>query len=406
MPTDLQIDTTLRNVDLQTLTDLLREQQDVKVDEVVPASRLKYVNGRLHIVNGAYRIDESGVTEHDAVLNPTPIFEDGVSARLEIPRQYLRRLRETAQAVTVDAPFLNADGEQFDGPLDVALLDANVNGWLQAQGDKPYLVRSFRTDNPDVVGIARSLNSNKFGILDHLDLIVAAFKGVKEAGIAPDSLRITGNLSEYRLRLLVSAPEIYDLAPDLVGGYRSPFSGRSGADLPVVFAGVVLGNSETGNGRWTVTPRVTFEICDNGATITKDVVDGVHLGARLEEGVVRWSEETQRKNLDLIVAKARDAVTTFLDKEYIRKVLDDLREQYDVPVRDAVATITRVAKKHLFTEEEQASILDMFIQGGQATAGGVFQAVTAAAQNIDDPDRAAEFEDLAVDVLATAASDR
>lgn len=400
MSTDLQIETQLRNVDLQTLTDLLREQADVKVDEVVPASRLKYVNGRLHIVNGAYRIDESGVSEHDAVLNPTPIFEDGVSQRLEIPRQYLRKLRESRQHVEVDV--VGGSGATFSASL--PLLDANVNGWLQSQGNKPYLVRSFRTDNPDSVGIARSLNSNKFGILDHLDLVTAAFKGVKEAGIDPGSLRITGNLSEYRLRLHVSAPEIQALAPDLLDTYRSPYSGRSGSDLPVVFAGVVLGNSETGNGRWTVTPRVTFEICDNGATITKDVVDGVHLGARLDEGVVRWSEDTQRKNLDVIVAKARDAVTTFLDVDYIRKVLDDLREQYDVPVNDAVATITRVAKKHLFTEEEQASILDCFIKGGQTTAGGVFQAVTAAAQQIADPDRAAEFEDVAVDVLATAAA--
>src|SRR4029079_2842646 len=99
----------------------------------------------------------------------------------------------------------------------------------------------------------------------------------------------------------------------------------------------------------------------------------------------------QRKALDLITAKSRDAVVRFLDVDYVKHVLDEIREYVGVPVNDAVATIERVAKKHLFTDEEQASSLDCFIQGGDLTAGGVFQAVTAAAQNVGDPDRAAEF---------------
>jgi len=119
---------------------------------------------------------------------------------------------------------------------------------------------------------------------------------------------------------------------------------------------------------------------------------------------VTWSEDTQRKNLDLIVAKTRDAVAKFLTKEFVEEAIAAMTEKAEKPVDDALATITRVAKRHLFTDTEAASILDCFIKGGDLTAGGVMQAVTAAAQDITDPDRAAEFEDLASAVLDTAAA--
>jgi hypothetical protein len=38
------------------------------------------------------------------------------------------------------------------------------------------------------------------------------------------------------------------LAPALLADYRSPFTAAAGADNPVVFAGFVVANSETGCG--------------------------------------------------------------------------------------------------------------------------------------------------------------
>ena len=55
------------------------------------------------------------------------------------------------------------------------------------------------------------------------------------------------------------------------------------------------------------------QVCRNGLTITRDAMRAVHLGERLDEGVVTWSGNTQDKTLALITAKTTDAVTTFLD---------------------------------------------------------------------------------------------
>src|SRR5690606_41422270 len=103
--------------------------------------------------------------------------------------------------------------------------------------------------------------------------------------------------ADRRMYVRVIAPEVRALAPTLLRGYTSPFTGEKGADNPTVFAGFVLSNSEVGNGAYTITPRIVVQVCSNGMTITKDLVRAVHLGGRLEEGTVRWSAETEERRV-------------------------------------------------------------------------------------------------------------
>jgi len=106
--------------------------------------------------------------------------------------------------------------------------------------------------------------------------------------------------------------------PRRLAGYRSPFTGASGADNPVVFAGFVITNSETGCGAFSLTPRLVVQVCRNGMTITRDAMRVVHLGERLDQGVVTWSDNTRDKTLALITAKTTDAVGTFLGSRYVQ----------------------------------------------------------------------------------------
>jgi hypothetical protein len=75
-----------------------------------------------------------------------------------------------------------------------------------------------------------------------------------------------------------------------------------------VFAGFEITNSEVGTGRSTITPPLTVRICGNGLTISGDALSKVHVGARLDEGVIRWSRDTERGALELVTAQSRDAV--------------------------------------------------------------------------------------------------
>lgn len=401
---------TLRGAELPDLVALLGSQADIRYDVVANAKALRYEGGHLIVEGGAARIDDDGVTSTDAKLRLTQGCEDQVADRLEIPTRYVRKMRADA--------IKNDDGEA-EWPAD--LIDQNVNHWLRANESRTFLVRAFRDDDPDSVGIARAFLSDRYGSIDNLDVLVAALDGVRRAGV---NINIDGcDLSEQRMSVRVSAPEVSALAPELLKGYRSPFSddrpgggieriralaareglGYEAGEEPVVFAGFVISNSEVGGGAFSITPRVIVQICRNGLTIKADALRQVHLGARLDEGLIRWSDETQRKSIDLVTAKAQDAVTTFLDVDYIKAVVARMEEHAGSPVKDPAKIVERVGKNFGFSEEEQSSILSAFISSGQTTAGGVMQAVTAAAQTISDPDRAADLEASALDVLEFAA---
>lgn len=409
----MQLET--RNATLEDLASLLTEQQAAKHDVVVPASAVTAQGARL-VIDGAGDMvphPTDGLAAAPGIFTPTATCDEGLAAKLGIPSAYLKRLRA--------------------GRAD--LYDANVNGWLHgwpAEGvgadARKFLVRCFKgTDNS--IGVARAFLSDGFGIIDNLDVLTAALEGVQASGA---EVQVVGcDLSERRMSIKVAAPGIMAYAPRLLAGYRNPFDagevrvgGDGGWDAarlaaaarlhggndyppgqePIVFAGFVIGNSEVGDGAFVVTPRIVVKWCRNGATITADALRRVHLGSRMDEGVVKWTDDTMRKNLALVAAQARDAVATFLDPAYVQRVVDGIEAKAGVPVTNPETTVKAVGKQLGFAPERTEAVLRHFIMGGQATAGGVFNAVTSVAQTIADPDEARQVEEAGLQALALAAS--
>ena len=380
--------TEARNVDLPDLVDMLKAQSDVRYDVVVASSQIEMRGGDLIVHGGAARVDDDGVTVADARLVPTPIFDEGVSRRFDIPLRYVRTLRSRVKA-------------DVDDYRRGTIYDRNVNYWLAANPNKRHLVRGFRTDDPDVPGIARALLSDRYRTIDNYDVLMATLDGVRQAGV---EVQIDGaDLSDHRMSLRLTCPEVSEYAADLLDGYRSPFTGETGADNPTIFAGLVVKNSETGGGAFTIVPRLVVQVCSNGLQMTKDAVRAIHLGGKLDEGVVEWSDETQRHELELVTSKTRDAVSTFLDVDYMRAKIAGLRELAGIEVVHPVDTIERIARKTGWTDVEEASILSHFIRGGQTTALGVAQAVTSYAQTVDATDRQDELESSAIVAAELAA---
>ena len=274
-----------------------------------------------------------------------------------------------------------------------------MNGWL-AGDERKFLIRCLRGDSGG--GAARAFLSDGYKIIDNLDVLLAALDGVRGSGFP---VHIDGcDLTERRMYVRVVCEEVRVLAPVLLGGYRSPFTGAAGADNPVVFAGFVITNSETGCGAFTLTPRLVAEVCRNGATITRDAMRAVHLGERHEEGRVTWSGNTLDKTLALITAKTTDAVTTFLDPAYVQRAVRAMERDAGHPVADPEETVRTVSQRLRFTDDQAHDILAHFIRGGDVTAGGVMHAVTSVAQTLDDADTAHEMESLALRALELAAT--
>jgi hypothetical protein len=380
-----------RNAGLNELRALLTDQHARKIDVVTPASRMKAKDGNIVLSGNEMQLTEDGFTEINGVYRPTAIFDEGIAEKLQIPLAYVRRLRN----------------ERPD------LWDANVNGllrgkatvkdgqqqWLFPADDRSFLFRAFRGD--DGIGVGRALLSDRYAVMDNLDVLVAAIDGVRQAGV---DVEIDGcDLTDRRMYVRIKAPEVQALAPALLKGYKSPFSGESGTDCPVVFAGLVISNSEVGSGAFSIVPRMIVKVCSNGMTIQRDAVRNVHLGSKLDHGVIRWQQDTEQTNLKLVTQKTRDSVATFLDVEYMQKVLADMEELSDKEIK-VVDDVKLVTKKLAFDQEQSDLVFAMFVKGGTITAGGVMHAVTAAASQTKDADKAAEMEASAFKALELAAA--
>jgi hypothetical protein len=373
------IATHARNASLPDLVTILSAQRPHALDVVAPATSIRFEGGMLYVQGTTPVLSEDGVTLTEGVYRPTQVFDEGLSAKLGIPLPYLRRMRETRPD----------------------LYDANANGWLEGTdySSKSYLLRLFKSDD-GTEGVGRAMLSDKYKMIDNLDVLMSALQGVHRRGI---NVEIDGaDLSERRMTVRLIAPEIKAYAPSFLQRYRSPFSGESGSDNPVVESGLVITNSETGGGAFSIVPRFRVLVCKNGMTIGKDAVRNVHLGGKLDEGVVNWTDETQEKNLELISLKTADAVATFLDVEYMKRTIAEIEAKAGVPVTNAVDTIKVVSKKLAFTEEQQAGILDHFIKGADTTSGGVMQAVTSYAQTVADPDAANSIEEQGIRAMELA----
>jgi hypothetical protein len=374
--------TSTRNASLREIVDILKEQHSRKADIVAPAQRIRAEGGRLTIDGADYEITADGVTRRPGRFQLTDVCESGVADKLGIPVSYLRRTR-------AEVP---------------QLWDANINGWLthESRRAKSYMVRAFRPRHGHEVGTARAFLSNGYRIIDNLDILAAALKGVSDAGVA---VRLDScDLTDRRMYVRVVADEVRAYAPDLLRNYRSPFTDARGADNPTVFAGFEISNSETGCGAFTIVPRLVVQICDNGMTITKDAMKSVHVGGRQHDGVIRWSDNTQARTLDLVTSQTADAVRTFLDHDYVVRQLRSIQDQAATRIKDPETAITVVSQRLRFTEERRADIFAHFIQGADLSAGGVLHAVTSVAQTLPDADEAHELESLGIRAMELAAS--
>jgi hypothetical protein len=406
-----------RNATLEQLAELLRDEHARKLDVVVPAIGIEMTDGNLTLRGVEAELTEDGVTPVDGNYTPTAVCDSGLADRLGIPPGYYNRMRRDH----------------------VELLGKNVNGWLKdaAQEGRKYLVRTFRGDGGGP-GIARAFLTDSYRPIDNLDVLMAALDGVKQAG-APVKIEAC-DLTETRMRVRVWSDEVVAWAPKLLERYRSPFDNGGGivragdwvpenngpirdenvarwmrvADAegqgykpgtePIVFGGFEISNSEVGRGRFQIVPRIVVRICRNGLTFPMDAFARQHLGAKLDAGVIKWGDDTQQKNLDVVTLQARDAVRTFLDVDYVTKKIQQLEAKADTPVGDPAKAVEFISKKLRYTEDRQADILAHFIRGGQMTAGGVLNAMTSLAQAVDDADAASELEADAVRAMELVAA--
>lgn len=384
------METAIRTTELETLVTALEEQHTRKLDVVVPGNELRVEGGRLIRSTGFgdIRMDRNiweftnNAVQGLAIRSPFGDTETGV---IKPAAKYLRELLAHEQDGTTD------------------LFDAVLNAHLAANPSKLFMVRSFLNEIDGSEGTVRAVMSNSYRRMDNLDMLTAMMKGIQASG--HDVVLGRCDLSDARMRITFRVPGMTFTANDLLDGYVSPYPvdgviGVKGNDLPVVEAGIVGSNSETGQGGYTVAPYARVKICDNGMHMNvtpygkKLVLKQTHLGPRVGQGVMMASD-TLAAVAESYVLQTRDAVSTFLDRSFFEKELEVITTSAVRPlVANPSEVMDKLSKELAWTREQRSAVFEDFMRSGVSDrAAGVMHAITSASQReVFGPDTAQEMD--------------
>lgn len=328
---------------LAALNAQLEKEHSMKYDVVVPGQKMYYDNGQLWVPGG---------------FTPTGLCHTQISEKLGIPKGYYDKMKETYPA----------------------LLENNINMWLKKSEKVNYLLRTFAApslDGFEGVSIARAFLSDKFNVIDNFDVLVAALEAIKAMNV---NVRIIkAEVTDRRMYLHVVCPQIELDAKHLLQNYMVENNSVGNG----IVSGMVISNSEVGLGTFEVRPRAFIGKCRNGLVVADDKFSRVHLGSRMNEGVIEWSESTKRANFQLIMSQVKDAVRTFLSEKYLGRIIDNMTEAFNTKLDNPIDTVQHVCKTLAVTEEHRRNILNYFMKDGDLNGSGVIQAVTREAQNMN-----------------------
>lgn len=276
-------------------------------------------------------------------------MHDQISEKLGIPKQYYRRMASE----------------------DPKLLQDNVNGWMQRHPQK-VMVRTLD-------GRARAMLSNAYRPLDNYDLLnslLPIFEQHQSLGLSVKDCGLTENYMHVKATVSSTQAEVK------VGD--------------VIEAGIVVSNSEIGKASLRVEPMVYRLICSNGA-ISSSAIRQFHLSRRMDVGdeVEELLQDRTKLARDMAFwMQVRDVVRGVLtDKRWINSEATKLRVASEQMITKPVPEMLEVVQKKFgFQESETETMLDRLVRSGDFSKYGLYNAVTSAAQTVEDYDRRIDLE--------------
>jgi hypothetical protein len=375
----------LKNLSLQEIVQALQTQTLLKQDFVVPSKYLRMDNNNLIVINEE-KLDslsklllDTGiaVSEWDVEKIELAVLDcchTQIGQRLDIPKKYYDKMLGNTMAQHI--------------------LDYNVTSWFRLRNENNFLLRTF-IDKEQKTGIARAILSDRYNVLDNYDVMLATLDAIRESGI---NVQIeSGDITDTKFYMRFVCPDIEMDAPDILKNYRVPDGSTGGNGI---ISGFVISNSETGNGKFSISPRAVVLACRNGMIFKNDAFQKTHLGSKMEEyTTIDWSEETRQKNYELVCSQVKDAIKYYASEEYLGAKIHELIEKGNKELNHPIETIKNVSKHLSISEEKESSILNYFIKSGDTNAFGVTQALTYFAQHNASPEERYEIESESVMIL-------
>jgi hypothetical protein len=231
-------------------------------------------------------------------------------------------------------------------------------------------------------GEMRAFLSNGYRPRDNWDLMAALMPVIQEF---PTVEFKECSLTETRMYVKMFLPD-----------FELPVTPKVG---DVVRGGVIISNSEVGNGALGIFPYTDNLICTNGMVHTEFGQRSVHLGRRIEasEEAFEWySDETIALDDAAFYAKCADTLRGCLNETVFEAIVSQMRDLAEIKIGGAVPqAVEVVSKKQNLTESEGEAMLRNIIERGDLTGWGFVSGITATARDLENRDRAVELETLA-----------
>jgi hypothetical protein len=328
---------------MQSIQELVSEvvrQTESRRDFIAPVRQLAMKSDASMQVNG------SGTFALNA------IGHEQLAEYIGVPREYYKRIQEYAPD----------------------LLASNVNRWMaDKQGDR-RLVRTLD-------GKIRAVLSDRYRCLDNVDLMNHLVPVLMDR---PDLSFRRAEITERRFYLQVVSDE---LKGEIKPGDE-------------VRMGLIISNSETGNGSLSIFPFSDRLVCANGAVHTSMGQRRAHLGRALggaDENVTEYiSDEAKQAEDRAFFLKARDVVKAILSGDVLQRLLADMRASAEDKLEGDPEKVVEVVGRNVgLSETERVSVLRNLIDGKVGMSRwGLANAITAAAHTSDDFDRAVELQTI------------
>lgn len=256
------------------------------------------------------------------------------------------------------------------------LLSMNVNGWFHRQP----ATRMIRT----LDGRVRAFLSDRYHRIDNFD-------------IAQVVLPIIGSISGIR----VESCELTDAKL-----YIKAVNPRLEAEVrpgDVVQAGIVVTNSETGQGSVSVFPLVYRLVCTNGMVAKDSGLNRRHVGKTIseDEDMSLFRDETIQADDKAFMMKVEDTVRMAADEARFRYVVDRMKDASEAKITstDIPGVVELTSKEFNLTKDENNGVLKHLIEGGDLSLYGLANAVTRESQDLENYDRASDLEIVGFDIL-------
>jgi hypothetical protein len=327
------------------------------------------------LVDLATELERQLATKQDMIV-PTPLMhhvtsESGSSVLNIETSDGVRTFRTTENcrrqlADRLKIPYAYFERMRAEQP---SLLDRNIDTWLHSQPEQ----RMVRT----LDGNARAFLSDRYRRLDNYDLLAHVYPMLRELpGARVESCEVTD--SRMYLKVVTSRVQ-FELQPG-----------------DVVHAGVVISNSETGQGSLSVSPLIFRLLCSNGLIAADQAMRKTHIGRMTEtspDEVTFFKEDTLAADDAAFFLKVRDTVQAAVSQATFSLIAERMRKTMGIKlVGDPVKSVERLAVKYLLQEHEKAGVLRALIKDGDLTGFGLVNAVTGYAQEVDLYDRSTELE--------------